>query len=79
MVKPTVDLINTNAEWLFAGFTYITGTGLNAECSRIAQLIRFMACALSSLFLILAVMAVWRSWQAVQVRDGRILIKISAG
>ena len=52
VVKPTVDLINTNAEWLFAGFPYITGTGLNAECSRIAQLIRFMACALSSLFLI---------------------------
>jgi hypothetical protein len=26
VVKPTVDSINTNAEWFFASFTRVTGT-----------------------------------------------------
>jgi hypothetical protein len=29
--KPTVDSINTNAEWFFAGFTRITGTEINEK------------------------------------------------
>jgi hypothetical protein len=29
VTKPTVDSINTNAEWFFAGFTRITGTEIN--------------------------------------------------
>jgi hypothetical protein len=31
VAKPTVDSINTNAEWFFAGFTRITGTVINEE------------------------------------------------
>ena len=31
MTKPTVDSINTNAEWFFAGFTRVTGTEINEE------------------------------------------------
>jgi hypothetical protein len=31
MVKPMVDLINTNAEWFFAGFTRVTGTEINEK------------------------------------------------
>ena len=38
--KPTVDSINTNAEWFFAGFTRITGTEINekdrAEVSKVS-------------------------------------------
>ena len=29
VAKPTVDSINTNAEWFFTGFTRITGTEIN--------------------------------------------------
>ena len=29
--KPTVDSINTNAEWIFTGFTRITGTEINEK------------------------------------------------
>jgi hypothetical protein len=31
VTKPTVDSINTNAEWFFAGFTRITGTEINEK------------------------------------------------
>jgi len=31
VAKPTVDSINTNAEWFFAGFTRITGTEIHEE------------------------------------------------
>jgi hypothetical protein len=31
VAKPTVDSINTNAEWFFAGFSRITGTEINEE------------------------------------------------
>ena len=31
VAKPTVDSINTNTEWFFAGFTRITGTVINEE------------------------------------------------
>ena len=31
VVKPTVDSINTNAEWFFAGFTRVTGTEINEK------------------------------------------------
>jgi hypothetical protein len=31
MAKPTVDPINTNAEWFLAGFTRVTGTEINEE------------------------------------------------
>jgi hypothetical protein len=31
VAKPTVDSINTNAEWFFAGFTRITGTEINEK------------------------------------------------
>ena len=31
VVKPTIDSINTNAEWFFAGFTRITGTEINEK------------------------------------------------
>src|SRR3954453_14768358 len=31
VTKPTVDSINTNAEWFFAGFTRITGTEINEQ------------------------------------------------
>jgi hypothetical protein len=31
VAKPTADLINTNAEWFFAGFTRLTGTEINKE------------------------------------------------
>jgi hypothetical protein len=30
-VKPTVDSINTNAEWFFAGFTRVMGTEINGK------------------------------------------------
>jgi hypothetical protein len=33
VVKPTVDSINTNAEWFFAGFTRVTGTEINEKDS----------------------------------------------
>jgi hypothetical protein len=29
--KPTVDSINTNAEWFFAGFIHVTGTEIHEE------------------------------------------------
>ena len=29
VVKPTVDSINTDAEWVFAGFICVTGTEIN--------------------------------------------------
>jgi hypothetical protein len=29
--QPTIDSINTVAEWFFAGFTRVTGTGTDAE------------------------------------------------
>jgi hypothetical protein len=29
--KPTVDSINTNAEWFFVGFTRVTGTEIHEE------------------------------------------------
>ena len=32
-MKPTVDLINTNAQWVFAGFTRVTGTEINEKDS----------------------------------------------
>jgi hypothetical protein len=31
VVKPTVDSINTNAEWCFAGFIRVTGTEMNEK------------------------------------------------
>jgi hypothetical protein len=31
VAKPTVDSINTNAGWFFAGFTRVTGTEINEE------------------------------------------------
>ena len=31
VVKPTVDSINTNAEWFFAGFTRVMGTEINGK------------------------------------------------
>jgi hypothetical protein len=31
VVKPTVDSINTNAEWFFASFTRITGREINEK------------------------------------------------
>ena len=31
VAKPTVDSINTNAEWFFAGFTRLTGTEIHEE------------------------------------------------
>ena len=31
VAKPTVDAINTNAEWFLAGFTRVTGTEINEK------------------------------------------------
>ena len=31
VVRPTADLVNTFAEWFFAGFTSVTGTPTDAE------------------------------------------------
>jgi hypothetical protein len=45
VVKPTVDSINTNAEWFFAGFTRVTGTEINEKNRTEVYKVRVEGCS----------------------------------